>query len=92
MTKQQFLENDIVIHFSRNTGGSQPIQYTADIEIKNKKVYVTGRTAKFYQPPKEYFNSLLRESEIESLFINCEKYGKETYHEICSHLMYMFYI
>ena len=100
LLKEQFLEKDKVIKFSRNTGGSQPTQYTYDIEIKDKKVYVSGKTGHFYQPPKEYKNSLLRESEVELLFINVKKYddyemknytGSKLEYVICSRLISMFY-
>ena len=59
--------------------------------LKDKKIYVTGTTCRFYQVPIKYVNSLLRESEIESLFRYCKLYNLHTEKKICERLLYMYY-
>lgn len=91
MNEKEFLENDRVINFKLNTGGSEPIYFNAIIEIKDKKIYVTGTTQLFYQPIIKYVNSLLRDSEIKSLFRYCKLYNLHTEKKICERLLYMYY-
>ena len=92
MNEKEFLENDRVINFKLATEGSEPTCYNAIIEIKDKKIYVTGTTLEYHSRIVEYNNVLLSDHKIKILFRDCDLYGMHTEKEICEELLHKFFV